>query len=151
MLRQTTIKKWGNTVNIKRVAIGSIVGTIVLYLLGMLIWQILFADFFAANQGSATGVDREAPILWAVVLGTACYAVLLNLGLESAGSSGSIANSLKVGAVIGALTWGTADFILYGFFNLNTVTAAVADTLLEGVRGAVSAAIIAAVLAKVGD
>jgi len=137
--------------NIKRLGIGSVVGAITLYLLGMLIWQTLFAEFFDANSGSAVGVDREAPIVWAVMVGTLFYAVLLTLSLESSSVSKSLVEGLKVGVVMGALLWGTADFILYGFTNLNTLTGAVADTLLEGIRGGIAGGVIAAVLSKVGD
>ena len=136
--------------NIKRLVIGSVVGTVVLYFVGMLIWVVLFADFFDANTGSAMEVDREQMILWSVVLGTLCYAVLLTLGLEVSGKKG-IGGGIVVGAVVGALIWGTADFILYGITNLNTLTGAVADVVLEGVRGAVAGAIVALVLGWVGE
>lgn len=137
--------------NIKRLSIGSVVGAVTLYLLGMLIWQVLFADFFEANSGSAVGVDRDTPIVWAIIVGTLCYAVLLTLSLESSGASKSLVDGLKVGAVMGALLWGTADFILFGFTNLSTLTGAVADTLLEGVRGGIAGGVIAVVLGKVGN
>ena len=137
--------------NIKRLSIGSVVGAIALYLLGMLIWQNLFAEFFEANSGSATGVDRDTPIIWAVIVGNLFYAVLLTLALESRSASKSLVDGLKIGVVVGALLWGTADFILYGITNLNTLTGAVADTLLEGVHGGIAGGVIAAVLSKVGD
>ena len=56
--------------DIKRIGIGSVVGTITLFLLGMLIWENLFTEFFDANSGSATGVDREAEIIWEAIVGT---------------------------------------------------------------------------------
>lgn len=136
--------------NIKRLVIGTVVGTVVLYLLGMLIWQMLFADFFDAQSGSAMGVDREAELIWAVVLGSACYALLVTLGLEASGKK-SIGGGLMVGAIVGGLLWGTADFILYGITNLSTLTGAVADAVLEAVRGAITGAVVALVLDKVGD
>ena len=136
--------------NIKRLVIGSVVGTVVLYFVGMLIWIVLFADFFDANTGSAMGVDREAMIVWSVVLGTLCYAVLLTLGLEVSGKKG-VGGGILVGAVVGVLIWGTADFILYGITNLNTLTGAVADVVLEGVRGAIGGAVVALTLGFVGD
>ena len=136
--------------NMKRLVIGSVVGTIVLYLLGMLFWEVLFADFFEANAGSAVGVDREAPILWAVIVGTLCYAVLLTLGLESR-SGKSLVDGIIVGAIVGGLIWGTADLILYGITNLSTVTGAVSDTVLEAVRGGIAGGVLALVLGKVGD
>jgi hypothetical protein len=137
--------------NIKRLSIGSVVGAITLYLVGMLIWEILFAEFFDANAGSAVGVDRDTPIIWAVALGTLSYAVLLTLALESRRASLSLIDGLKIGVVVGALLWGTSDFILYGFTHLSNLTAVIADVLLEGVHGGIAGGVIAAVLSKVGD
>ena len=137
--------------NIKRLSIGSVVGTITLYLLGELIWGNLFVEFFDANAGSAVGVDRESQIVWAVVVGSLFYAVLLTLALESRSASKSLVDGLIIGAVVGALLWGTTDFIRFGVSNLDTLTAAVADTILEGVRGGITGGVIAAVLSKVGD
>ncbi len=137
--------------DLKRIGIGTLVGLVVLYALGWLFWGMLFADFFAANEGSATGVDREAPILWAMILGTLMYAKLVTLALVSRGRNLSLIDGAKVGAVVGLLLWGTADFILFGLTNLSTLTGTIGDTLLEAVRGGVAGAIIALVLSKVGS
>ena len=137
--------------NTKRLVIGSLVGLVSLYIVGYLIWEVVFTEFFAANSGSATGVDRDPQIIWAIALGSLFYGVLLTLALESRGSSTSTVDALKVGAVVGFLLWGTADFVLYGYTNLNNLTGAIADTLLEGVRGGICGAIIAIVLSKTGD
>ena len=137
--------------NMKRLSIGSVVGLVALYILGFLIWQMVFTDFFAANAGSAEGVVREPPILWAIALGTLFYAVLLTLAIESQSGAKSLATGLKVGAVVGFLLWGTADFVLFGFQNTSNLTATIADAVLEGIRGGIGGAIIAVVLSKVGD
>jgi len=138
-------------INKKRIGIGTLVGLVVLYAIGWVFWEMLFADFFEANAGSATGLDRETPILWAALVGTLMYAKLLTLALESQGTDNSLVDGAKVGAVIGILVWGTADFTLFGLTNMNSLTGAVADTLLEGVRGGIAGAVVAAVLAKVGS
>jgi predicted DNA repair protein MutK len=137
--------------NIKRMTIGTIVGGIVLYILGVVIWQMLFADFFAANAGSATGVAKEMPVVWAIALGSLLYAKLITYVLETGSGTKSVMDGLKAGAVVGLLLWGTVDFIYYGYFNLNNLTGVIADTVLEGVRGGIVGAVIAGVLAKVGD
>ena len=137
--------------DIKRLGIGTLVGLVVLYALGWLFWVMLFTDFFAANRGSATGVYREAPVLWALILGTLLYAKLVTMTLLSRGGNLSLIDGAKAGAVVGLLLWGTADFVLFGLTNLNTLTGTIADTLLEAVRGGVAGAIIALVLSKVGS
>lgn len=132
--------------NTKRLAIGTVIGAIVIYLLGRLIWGLLFADFFESNAGSAVGVARDARIEWAVAFGGLLYSLLLNLGLELKQNGGSILTGLMVGAVVGALIWGTADFIQYGVSDIDNLTATVADTLLEGVRGGITGGIVVALL-----
>jgi hypothetical protein len=137
--------------NMKRLSIGSLTGLVVMYILGVVFWEMLFADFFAGNSGSATGVPRDAPILWSVVLGTLLYAEMVTLAIEGRAGTVSIGDGLKVGAVVGLLLWGTVDFVFYGYFNLNTLTGVIADIVLEGVRGGIAGAVIAGVLAKVGN
>lgn len=136
--------------DLKKVTIGTLVGLVVLYALGYAIWLYLFADFFAANEGTAMGVDREVPIQWPMIVGTLLYAKLITMAVMSRGADVSLVDGAKVGVVIGILVWGTADFILYGLTNLNTLTGTIADTLLEGVRAGIAGAIVALVLSKVG-
>ena len=136
--------------NIKRLAIGSIAGTIVLYALGILIWVYLFADFFNANGGGAVGVTRPEMITWALIVGTLLYGVLVTLALEWRGSK-SVVDALITGAVVGALLWGASDFTHYALNTMNNLQATIADTVLEGVRAGVAGAAIALVLGKVGD
>ena len=136
--------------NMKRLAIGSLVGLVTLYILGIIIWGNLFADFFAANAGSAEGVPRETTILWAVLVGALLYAVLVTLAIECRGAKSPV-DGLKVGAIVGFLLWGTVDFVFFGNFNLSTLTGTIADAVLEGVRAGIAGAVIALVLSKTGD
>jgi hypothetical protein len=135
----------------KRLLIGSIAGGVALYILGYVFWGTLFADFFAANAGSAEGVPRETEILWASGLGTLLYAVLVTMTIEARSGTTSVVDGLKAGAIVGFLVWGTADFIFYGNFNLSNLNATIADIALETVRAGVGGAVIAVVLSKIGD
>ena len=136
--------------NVKRLAVGSVVGAIIVYVLGQLFWVYLFADFFNANGGGAVGVTRPEAIMWAIIVGTLLYGVLVTLTLEWRGSK-SVVGGLITGAIVGALLWGTADFTHYAINTMNNLSATIADTVLEGVRGGVTGAIVAFVLSKVGD
>ncbi len=134
----------------KRLIIGTIVGGIVLYILGYVIWEMVFADFFAANAGSATGVFRDNPVIWALALGTLSYAALITLAIGTRGGSATIVDGLKVGAIVGFLMWFGSDFIHYGIGNVSNLTATIADSLLELVRAGISGGVIAAVLGMIG-
>ena len=137
--------------DIKRLVIGTVAGGIALFILGYVIWNMLFTDFFAANAGSATGVAKDPQVMWAIAVGTLSYAALITLAIGTRAGSTTIVEGLKVGAIVGFLMWFGADMIIYGVWNLSNLTAAIADSLLELVRGGIGGAVIAAVLAKIAD
>lgn len=134
--------------NAKQWVIGTVVGGVVVYVLGYVIWNVLLADFFAANAGTATGVDRAEQIVWAVAVGSLTYAALLMYALAPRAGSLNVAGGATTGAIVGLLLWATADFTLYGVENVSNLTATIADPLLELVRGAITGAVLAAVVPK---
>ena len=134
--------------NAKQLAVGIIVGTLVSMIVGYVIWNVLAADFFASNMGSATGVMRDTQLLWAVIIGTAAYTTLIALALGAQSGELTIAGGLKVGAIVGFLVWFAVDFILFGIMNVDTLTSAIVDPILEAIRGGITGAAIAAVAAK---
>ena len=135
--------------DIKRLIVGTVVGGITLYILGYIIWDMLFAEFYAANAGSATGAVKDPQAIWALALGTLSYAALLTLAIETRGDSATIVDGLKIGALVGFLMWFGADFIIYGVWNLASLTTTIVDPLLELIRAGISGAVIAGVLGKI--
>jgi hypothetical protein len=133
--------------NTKRLATGSLVGTIALYAIGYLIFELAFASFYAANVGSATGLLRESNLMWAGALGSLGEAVLLTLALSWARAS-SIAQGFKIGAIIGFLVWFSADFSYYSFTNAFNLTVTIVDPLLELVHHGIGGAVIVAVIGR---
>ncbi len=80
--------------DIKRLIIGTVVGAITLYILGYVIWELAFADFFAANAGSATGVVKDPQVIWALALGTVSFAALLTLAIGTRAGCATIVEGL---------------------------------------------------------
>jgi hypothetical protein len=134
--------------NTKQWVVGTVVGGIVVYALGYVIWDVLCADFFAAHSGSATGVDRGEQVLWAVVVGALAYAALLMSALAPRAGSLTIVKGATVCAITAFLLWLTADFTLYGIENVSDLSATIVDPLLELVRGAITGAVLAVVVPK---
>ncbi len=130
--------------DVKRFSVGTIVGAVVLFATGWVIFNYLFADWYAANTGSATGVDRapEAQIMWAFVVGAVAYAAAITYALGRGSAQWSIGEGAKVGAVVGFLIWATADLSLYGFSNIANLNRTLVDPLLELVHGALGGAAI---------
>ena len=134
--------------NPKQLGVGLIVGTIVALVVGYIIFDNLVSDFYAANMGTATGVMRDSQLIWAVVVGTAAYTALIIYTLMNRSGKLTIADGLKNGAIVGFLLWGTVDFVFLGVTNMNSLTIAIVDPLLELIRGGITGAAIAAVAAK---
>jgi hypothetical protein len=76
-------------VDTKRFLAGTVVGGIVLYVVGYLIFTIAFGGFYAANAGTATGVDRPSELVWAVLLGSFAYAALICYAMGPRNAAGS--------------------------------------------------------------
>jgi hypothetical protein len=132
----------------KRAVTGTVVGGIVLYVVGYLIFTKAFASFYAANAGSATGVDRGGELLWASLVGNLAYAALVTYALARRAGPWSLAEGARVGAIVGFLIWCTVDFIFYGFSNIANLTRTIVDPLLELAHGGIGGAVIAAVVGK---
>ena len=134
--------------DVRKLIVGIVVGTIVASIVGIVVFDNLVADFYAANMGSATGVMRDSQLLWAVIVGTAAYSALITLALSTQKDGTTIVGGSRTGAVVGLLIWGSADFVLLGVMNVHTPVLAIVDTLLEAIRAGITGAVIAAVLAR---
>lgn len=134
--------------NTKQWVGGTIGGAVVLMAVGYVIFEVLLKDFYVSNGGTATGVWREAQIHWAVAVGALAYAALILYALRGSAASLTVASGAKAGAIVGALIWACADFTLYGISNINTLTLAVVDPLVELVRGGITGAALALILPK---
>lgn len=130
----------------KRFVVGTIVGAVVLYVVGYIIFSWAFAAFYAANAGSATGVDRGGELIWAVALANLTYAALVVFVMGNRVGTLSILEGTKIGTIVGFLLWFTADFNIYGATNIANLTRTVVDPLLEIVHAGIAGAVIAAVL-----
>ena len=132
----------------KRIVIGTIVGTVVLYVIGYVMFDNLAASFYTANRAAPVSVYRDPALQWANVLASVPYAVLISLCLANRGVT-SPAQGLITGGVIGFLVWATADIGYYGFASVWNFPVLIVDPVLEFVHAGVSGAVMAAVLARV--
>jgi len=126
----------------RRLVTGTLAGGVTLFVLGYLIFDLAFADFYEANAGSAIGVPREAQLVWAVILGSLSYAALITYAIGSRNGAMTMGGGATVGAIVGFLLWCTADFTLYGITNLSNLTRTIVDPILEAVRAGIAGAVI---------
>ena len=128
----------------QRFAIGTVVGGLVLFFLGYLIFGVVFADFFAANAGTATGVPKEPIDFVSLAIGQLAWGAALTLILGWANVS-SVGQAARVSALIGLLLFFGFDLTMFATSNTSTLKAAVVDPILAAALFGVAGAAIAAV------
>jgi hypothetical protein len=121
----------------KKMLIGTVAGGVTFFLLGGLVYAIILADFYEANLGSATGVMRELPIIWAMVvsqlgMGAVVTWVFLHANVSTA------FDGLKTGAILGLLLGIAISFDLYSVTNWSNSTVAFVEPLVWVVRTALA-------------
>jgi hypothetical protein len=135
--------------DVKRLLVGTIAGGVALYVTGYLMFIVIFGNFYAANVGSATGVDRSIQIQWAEALASLAYAGLITFAMGNRSDVMSLGVGARIGAIVGFLLWLTADFVFYGATNIANLTRTIVDPLLEFVHGGIGGAVIAAALGRI--
>jgi len=135
--------------DMKRLVIGTIVGGIILYVMGYVIFELAAGDFYAANRGPASDAFRDAPTQWPLVVSALGYAALITLGVLSAERGLAVARGAIIGAIIGFLAWLQADLVFYSYTTIRPLVVSIVDPLLEIIHAGIAGAVIAAVLARV--
>jgi len=135
--------------DIKRFAIGTIVGGITMYVVGYLIFSLAFGPYYAANVGAATNALREPTLEWAAALGGLAFGALLTYVIVASGDAPTVATGFMKGAVTGFLAWLSVDLVYYSATNMWNFTIVILDPVLEFVHSGIGGAAVAAVLARV--
>lgn len=128
----------------QRLLLGTVVGAVVFTLLGYLAYGIVFADFFANNGGSATGVQRDPFDFVSLVAGQVVFGALLTIILMWA-SAANVMQGVKIAFVTGLLFFLAIDLTLYATTNIQNLKASLVDPIIGGVLFAVAGAAIMAV------
>lgn len=130
--------------DIKKLFLGGIAGSVMLFFLGWLAYVKLFASFFANHAGTVTA-DRKDMLMMYIVLGNLLHGFLLSFVLVKANVR-SLASGFLTGGILGFLFAGGIDSIMYGTSNLLSRTGAAVDvaivTVMWALAGAVAAALI---------
>lgn len=131
----------------QRCILGTLVGGVILFFVGFLIYGVLLVDFFEANAGTATGVMKDSPNLMALAGGQLLWGGALTLALGWAGAASAV-DGLKVGAKLGVLFFLGVDLTLYATSNMSNLTGALVDAALATALFAVTGAAIVAVVGR---
>ena len=118
---------------------------VTMFVLGYVAYEPLLGGFFADNAGTATGVIKEAPVFWQIIVGQLCGATLLVCALSWKGAENAV-DGVKGGALVGLLLSLYFGFMNLGTMNTSTMPAALVDgvvsVVLWGAAGAVATVVL---------
>ena len=133
----------------KKILIAIVAGGLTFFVVGGLIYAVLLAGFYEANLGSATGVLREVPVGWAMLISQLGMAALVTYVFLHAGVT-SASDGLKTGAVFGLLFGVAISFDLYAVTNWSNATVAFVEPVVTAVRVALAGGVIGWALGRSG-
>jgi hypothetical protein len=128
--------------NSTKFIIGTIVGGIVSFVLGFLIYAILLADFFSAHSGTAVNAMKTEMEFWPILLGSFGHGALLSYIFLQWAKINTFSGGLKGGTVIGFLVAFSYDMISYDTTNLMDLTGAIADVVVATLMFAIIGGIV---------
>jgi len=131
-----------------RFVTATLVGGIVLFFLGFLIWGLAFMGFFEAHAGSATGVAKDPPRFLLILVSQFVWAGLLTLVIGTWARVSGFGPAFRVAAVVGLLSSLSFDLMMYATTNLSDLTATLIDPLLGTVWTGIGGGVIGIVLAR---
>ncbi|MFV1988001.1 MAG: hypothetical protein ACC682_12030 [Gemmatimonadota bacterium] len=134
----------------KNFMIATLVGAVVLFIVGYLLYGLALAGFYETNVGSATGVMKETPEWLWLILSMVAYAAVLTLILGWAGAKDP-AGGFRIAAIVGLLFSASVDFGQYSMMNLMNLTVMFVDPFVGAIHAGVGGAVIGMMLGKGGD
>ncbi|MEQ9403879.1 MAG: DUF1761 domain-containing protein [Cyclobacteriaceae bacterium] len=130
--------------------IATLVGTIVLFLLGWLFYGFLLMNFYAENAGSVSDMMRaeEDIIWWALILGNVFQAYLLVYVFNKWAKITSFSTGLKAGATIGLIIGLAINLSMFGTTNSMNLTSALVDPFVSMVMMGVTGGVIGVLIGR---
>lgn len=135
----------------KRYAIGAVVGGIVLFLLGYLIYVVIMHDPEFARGSASALASRAAPALAPIFLAEVLFGFLITRGLIKSGAVNSVGGSAQSGALVGLCAGLAVALLIFGTTEMTTAAGVVYEGVTWAVRWGVAAAVIAMVVGKMKD
>lgn len=130
--------------NTNKFLVGGIIGGIVYFLLGWLVWGMLLADFMnqhTTEAGKAVMKAEGDMIWWALIVANILWGLVLSYVLVKAGVSSAAAGA-STGAVFSLLIAAGMQCFYYAMMNMSDTTWMAVDVAAGTVVGAIVGAVI---------
>lgn len=127
--------------NSQKFIVGGIVGGIVYFLLGWLVYGMLLKDFMANNLSASMRADADT-IWWALILGQLAGGFFLAYVIGKAGATSAGAGA-GVGFIAGLLVCLSFDLTMYGVSTtISSLKGLAADVAVSAVIAAIVGAVV---------
>lgn len=124
--------------------VSGLVGGVVSFFAGYLIYGLALMNFFTANHGTATGVMRADTdmVWWSLIAGNLCFGLLISYIFNRWANIQSLGGGLGAGFVIGLLMTGGGDLIMYATSNISNLNGTLVDIICGAVMTALTGAAV---------
>lgn len=126
--------------NTQKFLISGVVGGVVSFFAGYLIYGLLLADFFAKNGGPGSAAAMKAMgdfVWWALIAGSVAQGLMLSYIFNKWANITSFGAGMTGGAVVCLFMAAGFDLTMYATSNLSTMSSMVVDILCGAVMGAI--------------
>jgi hypothetical protein len=136
--------------NAKTRILSTLVGFVVIFLLGWLLYGILLMDFYGSNSGSAIGVARSESdmVWWALIAGNLLQAYFLVYIFDKMGNVNTFMAGFKTGGTLGLILGLAMNLTMYGTTNMMNLTATLVDPFVGLIMMGVTGGVIAMMIGK---
>jgi len=124
----------------------ALAGGVTLFFVGFVLWGLLLAGFFDAHMGTATGVNKEQPLLFHLALGQFFWAVLLAVVIARYAAVSGFLPGSRVGALLGFLMSLSVGLSQFSMANLVDLTAVMVDPFVSAVWSGMGGGVVGLVL-----
>lgn len=135
--------------NTNKVLVSGILGGIVYFLLGWLVYGILLMDFMATNSSAGVMKSQDDFAWWALIASNLIFGILIAYVLIAVGNITSTGKGVTTAAVIGLLTASGYDLGLYATSNVSTLKGLIVDVMAITVMSAIVGAVVVTVSKKI--
>lgn len=131
--------------DLKKLFMGGIVGGILYFVLGWLIYGMLLKDFMANHTGAAGNVMKPEPDMLYLAVGNLVLGLLMAYIFVKSNVN-SLASGLVTGGIIGLLMAVGYDCTIYATSTIMSKTAMAADVAVSAVMSAIVGAVVGMII-----
>jgi len=128
-----------------KILLAGLVGAIIAFLLGFIVYGNVLTDFFIENSGSASGIMRaDDEMQWVpMILGHITWGLLFAIISGRWANISTFVSGAKAGALLGFLIGTSFDLIQLGSTHIANLTGVVVDIIVMTILSAIVGGVVA--------